>query len=155
MHPVALILAFICLALAPPEIVPPAKQQDEEKEPRLDIKQDVLKQSLTKRSIRVERGATLAIRLEFRATGFVWSLKDRNKKALQLVGKPKVEKTSNEPGAAEFKVYRFRVRDKGAATFALARPFGNEQTEKLLRVSVKLKGEDERRPPTKNADRRR
>jgi predicted secreted protein len=154
MHPVVLILALACLALAPAENEAPANQQDDEKEPRLVIKQDALKQPLTKRSIQIERGATLAIRLEFRATGFVWSLKERNKKALQLVGKPKVEKTSNKPGAAEFKVYRFRVRDKGAATFALARPFGKEKTEKLLRVSVKLKGEDDR-PPTKNADRRR
>lgn len=155
MHPLALNLAFIGLALAPAEIVTPADQQDGKNESRLTIKQDALKQPLTKRSIQVERGATLAVRLEFRATGFVWTLKERNKKSLQMVGKPKVEKTSNEPGAAEYKVYRFRVRDKGSATFALARPFGKEKTEKLLRVSVRLKGEEERRPPTKNADRRR
>jgi predicted secreted protein len=111
---------------------------DKPAEVELRIDQRELTTEATRRRVQVAPGGTVAVRLEQKATGYLWELTARDEMSLKPLGKPKVERTENKPGAPEYLVYRFQVMKAGSATFTLARPFGNRDAKQVI-VSVETK----------------
>jgi predicted secreted protein len=84
------------------------------------------------------KGNKLEVKLEVQATGYTWKLAKDEPLKLKREGEPKIERTENQPGAPEYKVFRFEVLDRGELEFQLARPFGKSEP-KILRLKVDLK----------------
>jgi len=101
------------------------------------LQDDVVENSVTKRSVEESAGGTLVVKLETKANGYLWKLSNVDSKSLELVGEPEVEHTANKPGASEFKVYRFKVNAPGDVSFSFGRPSGSDRYVLDLKVTVK------------------
>lgn len=89
-------------------------------------------------SVKANAGDVFQVRLEQKAIGKIWRLKDPDTKKFEVLGKPEVVRDKNTPGSSEFKVIRIKALGEGALTFEWVRPFGNPELQTAI-VTVKAK----------------
>ncbi len=119
-----------------------AAQKREGRTVKVTINQADLKENPEQLTKNVAKGDQLEVRLEYKATGYLWRLTKDDPSKLKREGEPKTEREANEPGAPEYKVFRFDVLDKGELEFQLARPFGNAKP-KVLHLKIAVEGQAE------------
>ncbi|MDG3005399.1 protease inhibitor I42 family protein [Paludisphaera mucosa] len=104
---------------------------------RITVDQSQLTQSRTRLEGTAAKGDLLEVRLELKATGYTWKLKNHDPNRLKPDGEVTTESQDKKPGGREYKVFRFQVLDEGDLDFQLARPFGNPDP-KDLRLHIEL-----------------
>jgi inhibitor of cysteine peptidase len=106
---------------------------------QITINQADLKENPTTITKTVAKGDKLEVRLEQKATGYIWKLVKHDPERLKRIGDVTTETPDNsKPGESEYKVFRFEVLGDGDLEFQLLRPFGKPQP-KGLTLSIKLK----------------
>lgn len=103
------------------------------------VSQEQLQKGPVNREVVLRPQGTLVVKLEWQAVGPIWSVESQDNEALAAIGEPSTEKLENEPGAPEYKVYRFKAMKNGSVTFKFARPFGQNQKPKTVRVTTSVR----------------